>query len=155
MKSSFFIIKFQASSSPERSESTGSLDSYCGKFVEDILLRLSFEKEKSKSPTLVEVKNLTYTIADEKNLTYTIERSYSNSSGRSVCVKLVDEVFHLSTLEKESTPLPSISSRNVSYEEICQVFEMWVSIPLEDLQNHSYSSAMSRIVTSTYCYHGY
>ncbi|XP_063678534.1 mucin-17-like isoform X2 [Bolinopsis microptera] len=98
----------------KRSESTGSLDSYCGKFVDDILLHLSFEKQKSKSPTLVEEKNLTYTIADEKNLTYTIERSYSTSSGRSVCVKLVDEVFHLSTLEKEPspTPLPSISSRN-------------------------------------------
>ena len=65
-----------------------------------------------KEPTPGVEKNLTYTVvrssSDSAPIVYetkpTSERGHSSSSGKSFCVKLVDEVVCLSTSEKKDVP---------------------------------------------------
>ena len=101
------------------SRSSSGLSSYCGKFVDDLLLRVSYEKDKSPAPE----KMLPPVKIDDDH-----RSCNSRSSLHSFCDKFVDDLLLRVSIEKEQPPLPietevlsSASSLSLPLESQSQV----------------------------------
>ena len=95
------------------SRSSSGLSSYCGKFVDDLLLRISFEKMKSTTPldkqqTPYPLDNTSPSLTpDELEEFPIVENASRSSSGfSSYCGKFVDDLLLRVTLEKTKSTTP-------------------------------------------------
>ena len=106
------------------SRSSSGLSSYCGKFVDDILVRISLEKVKS--PVLEERQQTPYTLEDSstsltpdelEEIPIVENASRSNSGLSSYCGKFVDDLLLRVSYEKEISPAPEKMPPSVKIDD--------------------------------------
>ena len=104
--------------------SSSGLSSYCGKFVDDLLVRISLEKVKS--PVLEERLQTPYTLEDsspsltpdELEHVPIVENASRSSSGLSIhCSKFVDDLLLRVSYEKEMFPAPEKMPPSVKIDD--------------------------------------